>query len=58
MLALRIVRYVTWAAIGVLSAALLYLLMAPRPEGSAGVAIGGPFRLTAGDGSIVESEKI
>lgn len=58
MLALRIVRYVTWAAIGILSAALLYLLLAPRPEGNAGVAIGGPFKLAAADGSVVESEKI
>lgn len=58
MLALKVIRYVTWAAIGILSAALLYLLMTPRPEGSAGIAIGGPFRLAAGDGAIVDSEKI
>lgn len=55
---LRIIRYVTWGAIAVLSAAMLYLLFAPRPEQGGGVAIGGPFRLAASDGTLVESEKI
>lgn len=56
---LRIIRLVAWASIGILSAALTYLLLAPQGETGSGVAaIGGPFRLAAADGSIVESEKL
>lgn len=58
MLALKIVRYVTWAAIGILSAALLYLLLSPRPEGASTVTIGVPFKLAATSGGVVESEKL
>jgi protein SCO1 len=58
MLALKVIRYVTWGAIAVLSAAMLYLLLSPRPEGDPGVAIGGPFALAAADGSVVSSEKL
>ncbi len=57
MQVLRIIRIVTWASIGLLSAVLLYLLFSAQPGGG-GVAIGGPFRLAATDGSVVESEKI
>lgn len=56
---LRVIRLVAWASIGILTAALTYLLLAPQGETGSGVAsIGGPFRLTAADGSIVESEKL
>ena len=56
---LRIIRLTVWACIGVLTAALGYLLLAPQPESGSGVAsIGGPFRLAASDGSVVESEKL
>lgn len=56
--ALRLIRYVTWGAIALLSAAMLYLLLNPRPEGAGGAAIGGPFRLMSADGVMVESEKL
>lgn len=53
---LRIIRLVVWASIAVITAALGYLLLAPRPDTGTGVAsIGGPFRLAASDGSTVES---
>lgn len=56
---LRIIRLTVWACIGVLTAALGYLLLAPQPESGSGVAsIGGSFRLAASDGSIVESERL
>jgi protein SCO1/2 len=55
---LKIIRYVTWGAIAVLSAAMLYLLLNPRTEGSSGVAIGGPFTLAAADGTVVSSAAI
>ena len=56
---LRIIRLTVWACIGVLTAALGYLLLAPQPENGSGVAsIGGPFRLAASDGTVVESEKL
>ena len=58
MIALKIIRYVTWGAIAVLSAAMLYLLLSARPEGEAGVAIGGPFTLAASDGSVVSSNTL
>lgn len=56
---LRLVRLVAWGSIALLTVAMLYLLLAPKPDGSSGVAsIGGPFRLAAADGSIVESERL
>jgi protein SCO1 len=56
---LRIIRLTVWTCIGVLTAALGYLLLAPKPESGSGVAsIGGPFRLAASDGTVVESEKL
>jgi protein SCO1 len=59
MKGLRAIRMVAWASIGILTLALGYLLVAPPPESGSGVAtIGGPFRLAAADGSVVESEKI
>jgi protein SCO1/2 len=60
MNALRIVRITAWGAVAVLTASLLYLLLQPqtREEGSGVAAIGGPFRLAAADGSVVDSEKI
>ena len=59
MNALRLVRLTAWGAIAVLTAALGALLLQPPREGGTGVAaIGGPFRLAAADGSVVESEKL
>ncbi|OYU48899.1 MAG: SCO family protein [Rhizobiales bacterium PAR1] len=59
MNALRIIRLTVWACIGVLTVALGYLLLAPQPDTGSGVAsIGGPFRLAASDGTVVESEKL
>jgi protein SCO1/2 len=58
MLALKIVRYVTWAAIAILSAALLYLLLSPRTEGGSTVAIGTPFALAGTSGGRIDSEKL
>jgi protein SCO1 len=58
MNALKIIRYVTWGAIAVLSTAMLYLLLNPRPDNVGGVAIGGPFTLTAADGTVVDSNRI
>lgn len=59
MNALKLVRYVVWASIAVLSAALLYLTLAPERETGTGVAaIGGPFKLAAADGSVVEAERL
>jgi protein SCO1/2 len=58
--ALRLVRYVSWGAVAIITAALLYVLLNPRPqvEGTGIAAIGGPFRLTAHDGRIIEAEKL
>ena len=59
MNALRMIRLVVWASIAVITAALGYLLLAPKPETGSGVAaIGGPFRLASSEGGIVESEKL
>lgn len=56
---LKLVRLVAWGSIAVLTAAMLYLLLAPKPDGGSGVAnIGGPFRLAAADGSVIDSEKL
>lgn len=56
MNALKLIRLVVWASIAVLTAALGFLLLAPPKDTGTGVAaVGGPFRLTASDGSIVDS---
>ncbi len=56
MNALRWIRYTVWAAIAVLTAAMLYILLTPAQEQGQGVAsIGGPFRLTAHDGTEVSA---
>jgi protein SCO1 len=59
MNALRLIRLVAWGSITVLTLALAYLLLAPQKDTGSGVAaIGGPFRLAAADGSLVDSEKL
>lgn len=59
MNALRLIRLVAWGSITVLTLALAYLLLAPQKDSGSGVAaIGGPFRLAAADGSLVDSEKL
>lgn len=56
---LRLIRLVAWTSIGVLTAALGYLLLAPKDNAGSGVAtVGGPFRLAAADGTILDSEKL
>ena len=55
---LRLVRWIAWVAVGLLTAAMLYLMMAP--EARKGAVIGGPFTLTAMTGQRVnvgEAEK-
>jgi protein SCO1 len=53
--ALRLVRYVSWGAIAIITAALLYVLLNPRQteQGTGVASIGGPFRLAAHDGRLV-----
>jgi len=53
--ALRLVRYVSWGAIAVITAALLYVLLNPKQseQGTGVASIGGPFRLAAHDGRMV-----
>lgn len=59
MNALRWIRYTVWAAIAVLTGALLYLLLSPPQETGQGVAaIGGPFDLAAHDGSRVSAASL
>jgi len=59
MNALKLIRLVVWASIAVLTVALGYLLLAPKPDTGSGVAaVGGPFQLMASDGGIVNSEKL
>lgn len=59
MNALRLIRLVAWGSITVLTVALAYLLLAPQKDSGSGVAaIGGPFRLAAADGGLVDSEKL
>ena len=55
MNALRLVRMVSWGAIAVITAALLYVLLNPRAteQGSGVASIGGPFRLAAQDGRVI-----
>lgn len=56
---LKLVRLAAWSSIAVLTAAMLYLLLAPKPDGGSGVAsIGGPFRMAAADGSTVDSGQL
>jgi protein SCO1/2 len=53
--ALKIVRITAWAAIGIITVALLYVLLNPvdREQGTGVASIGGPFRLADHDGQIV-----
>ncbi|MCZ8269970.1 MAG: SCO family protein [Beijerinckiaceae bacterium] len=55
MNALKIVRLTAWAAIGIITVALLYVLLNPvdREQGTGVASIGGPFRLADHDGQIV-----
>ncbi|MCA3598928.1 MAG: SCO family protein [Methylobacterium sp.] len=55
MNALKIVRITAWAAIGIITVALLYVLLNPvdREQGTGVASIGGPFRLADHDGQIV-----
>lgn len=56
---LRLIRLVAWGSIAVLTVALAYLLLAPQKDSGSGVAaIGGPFRLAAADGGLVDSEQL
>jgi protein SCO1 len=58
--ALKIVRLTAWAAIGIITLALLYVLLNPvdREQGTGVAAIGGPFRLTDHNGQIVTDETL
>jgi protein SCO1 len=59
MTPLKLVRLAAWSSIAVITAALLYLLLAPRTESGSGVAaVGGPFRLAAADGTTISSESL
>jgi protein SCO1/2 len=53
--ALKIVRITAWAAIGIITVALLYVLLNPvdREQGTGVASIGGPFRLADHNGQIV-----
>ncbi|MCA3629816.1 MAG: SCO family protein [Methylobacterium sp.] len=55
MNALKIVRLTAWAAIGIITVALLYVLLNPvdREQGTGVASIGGPFRLADHNGQIV-----
>lgn len=56
MNALKIIRLLAWSTILLLAAGMAWLLLAPRGDDGIGVAaVGGPFRLAAEDGSIVDS---
>jgi len=57
MTSLRFIRALAWASVALLIAGTGYLVFAPASEtGSGGAQVGGPFRLMAQDGRIVESE--
>ena len=59
MNALRIVRLAAWAAIVILSAAMLVLLLRPAPEtGSGTAAVGGSFRLASANGGEVSDASL
>jgi protein SCO1/2 len=53
--ALKIVRITAWAAIGIITVALLYVLLNPvdREQGTGVASIGGPFRLADHNGQLV-----
>ncbi|MCU0819621.1 MAG: SCO family protein [Beijerinckiaceae bacterium] len=55
MNALKIVRITAWAAIGIITVALLYVLLNPvdREQGTGVASIGGPFRLADHNGQLV-----
>ncbi len=55
MNALKIVRITAWAAIGIITVALLYVLLNPvdREQGTGVASIGGPFRLADHNGQMV-----
>ena len=55
MNALKIVRLTAWAAIAIITVALLFVLLNPvdRDQGTGVAAIGGPFRLADHNGQVV-----
>lgn len=59
---LKLVRIAAWGAVIALTGLLGYVILAPKPATqtiTSGVAhLGGPFRLNAADGSVVEAEKL
>lgn len=56
---LRFVRYAVWGCIGIITAALAFILLAPPRETGSGVAaIGGPFTLASANGGSVSSEAL
>lgn len=60
MNALKIVRLTAWAAIAIITVALLYVLLNPvdRDQGTGVAAIGGPFRLADHNGQVVSNESL
>lgn len=60
MNALKIVRLTAWAAIGIITVALLYVLLNPvdREQGTGVASIGGPFRLADHDGQVVSDASL
>lgn len=59
MNALRLVRLTAWGAIAIITAALLYVVLNPRPPESTGIAsVGGPFRLLSHEGQVVSAEAL
>lgn len=59
---LKLVRLAAWGSIAIVTLALGYVVLVPKPAAQVvgtGVAhLGGPFRLKAADGSMVEAEKL
>ena len=56
---LRFLRAAAWACVLLLVVVMGFVLLNPRDEGGEGVAhIGGPFRLAATDGRIIEMEAL
>lgn len=60
MNALRIVRLTAWAAIGIITVALAYVLLNPvdREKGTGVASVGGPFALTSHEGRVVTAESL
>ncbi len=59
MNALKLVRLTAWGAIAVITVALLYVLLNPRPPESQGIAaVGGPFSLATHDGTVVSADSL